>query len=76
MLLDHDRAVEWVDLLQSHELVRSLGGEDGVIHEVYDMPWPVQDRDLVMQQRVTVDHEQQVFVLTFSSIEDDAMPER
>ncbi|MFT5687164.1 MAG: hypothetical protein ACI8RZ_008121, partial [Myxococcota bacterium] len=74
LLLDHDRAGEWVELLQEHTVVRELEGEDAVVYEVYDMPWPVQDRDLVMRQTVTVEPESRTFILHFASVEDEGRP--
>ena len=74
LLLDDDKATEWVDLQVKHSVVRELGENKKVIYEMYDLPWPVDDRDYVLTQLATYDDTNQIFTLDFESIQDPAKP--
>ena len=74
IILDDPIGPEWVDLMYlSKKLVR-YDDHTKLIHQGYDLPWPIQDRDYVMKQTATYDQQGKVFTLIFQSVEDPMMP--
>tara|TARA_B100000530_G_scaffold330903_1_gene274904 strand:- start:238 stop:891 length:654 start_codon:yes stop_codon:yes gene_type:complete len=69
-------AVEWVDLMTEHTVVRSIGQNKNLIYESYGLPWPISDRDYVMHEKYSYDESQRVFTIDYESVEDAAKPVR
>lgn len=67
-------AVEWVDLMTEHSVIRSLGKNKNLIYESYGLPWPISDRDYVMQEEYIFDDSARVFTIEYTSVEDGAKP--
>jgi hypothetical protein len=76
VLLDDEIAVEWVDLMTEHAMVRDQSPTEKVIYEAYGLPWPISDRDYVMMQTTRYDDTNLVFTLDFESMVDPAKPVR
>ncbi len=74
VLLDHDIAVEWVDLMTEHSQIRSEDANTQIVYESYGLPWPISDRDYVMRQAAGYDDVNHVFTLDFESLDDPAKP--
>jgi len=74
VLLDDDIAVEWVDLMTEHSVVRPVTEHEKIIYESYGLPWPISDRDYVLRQVASYDDANHVFILDFESVDDPAKP--
>lgn len=68
LLLQDRLGTEWVDLMSQSYMIERMGADAKVIRQVYDLPWPVQDRDYVMRQDAAYDVDSKVFTLHFQSI--------
>ena len=69
-------AVEWVDLMTEHSVIRPLGENKNLIYESYGLPWPISDRDYVMQEQYIFAGASRVFPIEYTSVEDAAKPEQ
>jgi hypothetical protein len=76
VLLTDEIALDWVDLITAHTVVRSINATEKIIYESFGLPWPISDRDYVMRQTTGFDPEQRMFTLDFESVNDAAMPEK
>jgi len=76
VLVDDDIGPEWVDMMNLSKMLRRESENVKIIHQGYDLPWPINDRDYVMREAATYDAESKVFTLDFTSIEDPLMPEQ
>ena len=74
VLLDDAIGTEWVDLMNVSEEIRRESEHVKLVHQGYDLPWPVQDRDYALWEEAHFDHENRMFTLRFKSIVDDAIP--
>ena len=74
VLLNDAIGTEWVDLMSVSEEIRRESENVKLVHQGYDLPWPVQDRDYALWEEAHFDHENRVFTLRFKSVEDSAIP--
>lgn len=74
VLRDHSTPVEWVDLITEHTVVKKVDGLTNVVYESYDLPWPISDRDYVMQEVAGYDDAAKVFTIQFESIDEPSSP--
>ena len=54
--------------------IRRLNSNEKLVHQGYDMPWPITDRDFVMNQTAKYNSETKEFTLQFKSVEAEDMP--
>ena len=66
VLLNDAIGTEWVDLMSVSEEIRRESENVKLVHQGYDLPWPVQDRDYALWEEAHFDHENRVFTLRFS----------
>jgi len=76
LILDDDKGPEWVDLMYLSTLIEKNQSNSKIIHQGYDLPWPLQDRDYVMKQTYHYDDATKVFTLNFESIQHPSMPKQ
>jgi len=74
VLRDHSTPVEWVDLITEHTVVKTVDALTNVVYEAYDLPWPISDRDYVMQEVAGYDDEAKVFTIQFESVDEPLSP--
>lgn len=74
VLVNHEHATEWIAMNIEHRLVKEEPGGKYYIYEMYDLPWPIQDRDYYMQVVPAFDDARKVFSLEFISVEDPSLP--
>ena len=74
LILDDDKGPQWVDLMYLSKTIEKPGDNVKIIHQGYDLPWPIQDRDYVMKQTYHYDDATKVFTLHFESIQHPSMP--
>lgn len=76
VLKDEKIAVEWVDLMTEHSVIRKISEGSNLIYESYGLPWPISDRDYLMIERYTFDETSKVFTIDYESVTDAAKPVR
>jgi len=75
VLLDYDRAVEWVDSLEEVRVVRMLSATEFIEYDhVGTPPIIMKDRDFVCRGRVNVDVKQQTLTMNLWPASDPAVP--
>jgi hypothetical protein len=72
--LDAARAPKWVDLMISLEEHKLPGGHDAIERQLYDMPWPVYDREFVFKRTVAIDPATKTVTISYKSIQDARHP--
>ncbi|CAM9238908.1 unnamed protein product [Scytosiphon promiscuus] len=50
------------------------GGAGGILFQKYDMPWPVKDREVVLQRNVRLDKRAKKMIATYQSTDHPARP--
>jgi hypothetical protein len=75
VLLDDTIGTEWVDLMNLSEEKRRIGPHAKILHQGYDLPFPVKDRDYSLLEEAEFDSQAKVFTLQFKSVVDEAVPE-
>jgi len=71
-IIDNDKKPDWVDMLVRSTPVVSDGVT--VVYDLYDLPWPVWDRDYVMQREVILRPEAHEVIVRYLSVEDERFP--
>jgi len=67
-------AAEWVDLMKEHIVLKKMGENKNLIYEAYGLPWPISDRDYLMQEQYHYDADKKVFTISYESVEDALKP--
>ncbi len=67
-------AVEWVDLMTEHRVVKQVSANTHLIYESYGLPWPISDRDYLMHEVKNYDESERVFTIRYESVEDASTP--
>ena len=67
-------AVEWVDLMTEHTVLKQVDPNTNLIYESYGLPWPISDRDYLMHEQYNYDDETKVFTIRYKSVEDGLKP--
>jgi hypothetical protein len=75
VLLHDPIATEWVDMLMSAVQIAQPSADVSVVYQVYDLPWPVDDRDYVFTRTVRYDDAAKVMIAEFASTEHPSRPE-
>jgi hypothetical protein len=74
VLLDVPAYHLWVPDCAEAKLVRSLGAWRSIIYTRTDLPWPVRDREAVVDQAVTFTRAPDLVMVTFLAIEAPDVP--
>ena len=74
VLKNPDIAVEWVDLMTDHRVVRVVNENTNLIYEAYGLPWPISDRDYLMTEKCGYDQGLKVFTIDYESVSDPIKP--
>lgn len=72
--LDATKATSWVNLLVQLDERKIPGGHDAIERQIYDMPWPVADREFVFKRTVTWDAAHKTVTVTYNSVDDARFP--
>lgn len=73
---DMPRRVEWVENLKEIKLVSGIPEKQFRIYSRLDLPWPLSDRDSLIDASVTIDYSQQDVLIDFHDVTDPAVPVR
>lgn len=68
LLQDDPKATEWVDLMSVSDGLDRIDERTKYLYQVYDLPWPVQDRDYLLKRTVNIDESNKVFTVTIVSV--------
>lgn len=74
VILDDDRATEWVDSLEDCKLVKMYGEREFLEYDHVGMPIILKDRDFLMRGKVDVDLKERSLTMVIKSTEDPAKP--
>ncbi len=74
VILDHERAVEWVDSLVEARLIRMTGTRTFIEWNHVGMPPLISDRDFLTAGKIVADGKAGIMDLVMEPIEDAAMP--
>ena len=66
--------VEWVDLMILSERIELVNEDTKIVHQGYGLPWPISNRDYVLEESAKFDPVSKTFILQFKSVEHAAMP--
>lgn len=69
VLLDANKGPEWVDLQTVSREVERISGEETVLYQVYDLSWPISDRDYLLRRITHFDAASKVATVTYNSVE-------
>lgn len=72
--LDTKRAPDWVNLMVKLDEHAVPGTSDAIEHHIYDMPWPVSDREFVFKRTTVWDAERKSVTVSYKSLEDARYP--
>ena len=77
LFMDIDKQPEWMDQCVDARLVKKVNDFEGIIYNVAELPWPCDDRDVVVRQYFKVDDNGQV-IIDFHALEnaDTLVPKR
>ena len=67
LLQDDPKATEWVDLMSVSDSLDRIDEQSKYLYQVYDLPWPVQDRDYLLKRTVNIDVPNKVFTVSIIS---------
>lgn len=73
--LDDARSEEWVDMMVAFDKF-GIAPNVQVERQVYDMPWPVSDREFVLRRTVSVDPARGEVSVVYKSVDDGRFPAR
>ena len=65
---------EWVNMMVFSTVIEQYSDTRNLIHQGYDLPWPVSDRDYVFEKTVVYDSENKVASVHLTSVESSKVP--
>lgn len=78
LMLDDDRATEWIDLLAEIKLIKTYSDSRYIL--LYEMDSPlslfVKKRDFLLESNFTYHKKEETVTLSLHSVEDDSVPEQ
>lgn len=76
ILLDHKHKSEWIDYFEESHLVEDLAPNGNIQYSLFDLPFPVSDRDFLVHNQFSIDVEQKAIVMDIKSVPDAREPEK
>jgi hypothetical protein len=74
ILRNEDISKEWVDMMMFATVVETYSENHMLLHQGYDLPWPVSDRDYVFDKKVVYDANKKTATVHLSSVESAKVP--
>jgi len=71
---DLEQKKRWIDMIAEFKMISKPGDPLGMAYEYFNMPWPTQDRDLVVVGKRTIDREKRQVFFDVSSVEHPDYP--
>ena len=78
LMLDDDRAPEWIDLLAGIKLIKTYSDRRYTLLYEMDSPFPlfVKKRDFLLESNFTYHRKEETVTLSLHSVEDESVPEQ
>lgn len=76
VVLDVKRRPEWMEQVKSVEVIREISPNERIEYMHLSPPWPVKDRDIVVDEKVEVDRAAHKITVRMKSVEDPSHPVR
>ena len=67
-------APEWVNMMIFSKAIERYSANHVLVHQGYDLPWPVSDRDYVFDKKIVYDAEKKVATVHLTSVESSKVP--
>lgn len=74
ILRNEDISKEWVDMMMFAKVVETYSEDHMLLHQGYDLPWPVSDRDYVFDKKVVYDADKKIATVHLTSVENPKVP--
>ena len=74
ILRDESVSKEWVNMMMFGTVVETYSENHLLLHQGYDLPWPVSDRDYVFDKKVVYDAEKKIATVHLTSVESPKVP--
>lgn len=74
ILRNEDISKEWVDMMMFAKVVETYSENHMLLHQGYDLPWPVSDRDYVFDKKVIYDADKKIATVHLTSVESPKVP--
>lgn len=74
ILRNEDISKEWVDMMMFAKVVETYSEDHMLLHQGYDLPWPVSDRDYVFDKKVVYDADKKIATVHLTSVESPKVP--
>lgn len=74
ILRNEDISKEWVDMMMFATVVETYSDNHMLLHQGYDLPWPVSDRDYVFDKKVVYDTDKKRATVHLTSVESPKVP--
>ena len=74
ILRDESVAKEWVNMMMFGTVVETYSENHMLLHQGYDLPWPLSDRDYVFDKKVIYDTDKKIATVHLSSVESSKVP--
>ena len=74
VLSDETLSPKWVDMMISSDVIKTYPSGDTVLHQKYDVPWPLDDRDYVFQKSVSIDQKAKKVIVRLQSADESLAP--
>lgn len=76
VILDDDveKKKEWIDMIKDFQVIER-GTLEAVTYSAYDLPWPLANRDYVIQSSIHIDNEAKQVTIALKSVEHAAAPQ-
>lgn len=72
--LDTRRAPDWVNMMVKLDEHAIPGTSDAIERQIYDMPWPVSDREFVFKRTAVWDAAKKTVTVSYRSLDDARYP--
>ena len=76
VLRDAKGSEKWSESLKHIEYIDEINDLEAIVYEVRHFPWPLNDRDLVLQYKAFLNHQNKSILVTFNSVNHPKFPKR
>jgi hypothetical protein len=75
VLRDINKGKEWMHSCKESKLIKAIGDRKFIVYNVTNAPWPVSDRDVLVESEATYDKASRTVTIFMKSIESPDVPE-
>ena len=74
ILRDVTSATDWVPNLKTRDYVQNISDTEAILYDISIMPWPVQNRDMVVHHTLSISPDKHHLSLNFKSVKNSNAP--